>query len=489
MPANLLKIASVNTFSQIWIAGMSVIFIPIYLKYLGAEQFAIIGIFILLRTLISLLNGGAVPILGQQFARYRSEESRSRYLAVMLNTSTIIFTIVAICICISIYQSSKFLVEAWLNVPESNFNSTVNAIKIASLALVPQFIEAPLRGISIGLNLQTRLAILLAFMATFRGIGAVMLAWETGSISSFFWWQVLVGSITCAVLYFMNWKKLGRPQGINFEPRKLFALRYFAAGMVSLTTLSLLLSQLDKFLAPKILTLSELAYYNISATICAMLFTVAASISQAFYPRLCEQQYKKESCRYTYELNIKAILICLAPLVGFLWVGGEAILLLWLGDSEAALLTSEYLTPMLLATLFMSFNLPLHNLQLAVSQTSEILKTHFIILSIFIILLIVNWNKLDGVNLAGVLALSMGIYTFISCLLVKRFCINGISRKRLILNNFQALFYLIAFPALSTIFFLGEYSIIEKIAISMFTSFGTILLILVFHLKQMIKYF
>ena len=51
---------------------MGFIFIPIYISYLGIESYGLIGLFIILQGLLSLLDMGLSPTLNREMARFRA---------------------------------------------------------------------------------------------------------------------------------------------------------------------------------------------------------------------------------------------------------------------------------------------------------------------------------------------------------------------------------------------------------------------------------
>ena len=54
-----------NYLGQAWGALMGLAFVPFYIRYLGVEAYGLIGIFLLLQTLLSLLDLGLAPALSR----------------------------------------------------------------------------------------------------------------------------------------------------------------------------------------------------------------------------------------------------------------------------------------------------------------------------------------------------------------------------------------------------------------------------------------
>jgi len=57
---------------------------------------------------------------------------------------------------------------------------------------------------------------------------------------------------------------------------------------MSVTFLAILLTQLDKVLLSRLLSLESFGYYTLAATVAGVLYMVIGPITSAFYPRLVE---------------------------------------------------------------------------------------------------------------------------------------------------------------------------------------------------------
>lgn len=64
--------------------------------------------------------------------------------------------------------------------------------------------------------------------------------------------------------------------------------------MIGITFLALLLTQADKILPSKLLSLSDYGYYTLAAVVAVALYMVITPITQAFYPGLCEQHSRND---------------------------------------------------------------------------------------------------------------------------------------------------------------------------------------------------
>ena len=61
-----------NYAGQGWNALMAVIFIPLYIEYLGMEAYGLIGFFILIQALMFIFDMGISATINREMARYTS---------------------------------------------------------------------------------------------------------------------------------------------------------------------------------------------------------------------------------------------------------------------------------------------------------------------------------------------------------------------------------------------------------------------------------
>ena len=147
--------------------------------------------------------------------------------------------------------------------------------------------ESVYRSSIVGLQRQVLFNVVNSAMATLRGLGAVgVLVWVSASIEAFFIWQGLVSIATLIILAVTTYASLPRAERAGrFSLDALRGVWRFAGGMIGITFLALLLTQVDKILLSKLLSLSDYGYYTLAAVVAGALNLAISPITQAFYPR------------------------------------------------------------------------------------------------------------------------------------------------------------------------------------------------------------
>ena len=92
----LLRNLAANYFGQIWVVLMSVLFIPLYIQYLGIEVYGLIGIYALLQSSLVILDLGLRAALGRETTRYASGGNGDSYRDLLRSIELIFLVIVVL---------------------------------------------------------------------------------------------------------------------------------------------------------------------------------------------------------------------------------------------------------------------------------------------------------------------------------------------------------------------------------------------------------
>src|SRR5205814_9594405 len=74
----------------------------------------------------------------------------------------------------------------------------------------------------------------------------------------------------------------------KFSGEALLRVRAFAGGMVAVTALSIVLTNLDKVLLSRIVSLESFGYYALATTVAGAMYMLVIPLDNAIYPRLVE---------------------------------------------------------------------------------------------------------------------------------------------------------------------------------------------------------
>lgn len=91
-----------NYLGQGWTALMGLVFVPLYIKYLGIESYGLIGLFAVLQAWLSLLDMGMTPTLSREMARFTGGAHNAQSIRDLLKSIEIISLAIAMLIALGI---------------------------------------------------------------------------------------------------------------------------------------------------------------------------------------------------------------------------------------------------------------------------------------------------------------------------------------------------------------------------------------------------
>lgn len=344
-----------NYLGQGWSTLMGMAFIPLYIKYLGIEAYGLIGLFAVLTAWLSLLDMGMTPTLSREMARFTGGSHTAESIRDLLRSIEVIALGIAILFAGGVALGSNWLAGSWLKAEALPVPVVAQAFALMGLVTAMRFIEGVYRSSILGLDRQVLFNVVNSSMATIRGLGAVaVLAWVSPTIHAFFLWQGLTSIFTLAVLAITTYASLPRAERSGqFSLSALRCVWRFAGGMMGITFLALLLTQVDKVLLSKLLTLSEYGYYTLASVVAGALQMLIGPITQAWYPRLTRLQTANDQTNLisSFHLGAQLVSVIVGSAALVLMVYGKIFLQLWTQNAALAHQVSPLVRVLVLGTL------------------------------------------------------------------------------------------------------------------------------------------
>lgn len=358
-----------NYLGQGWNALMSFAFIPLYVNYLGIEAYGLIGFYALMQSWLNLFDLGMTPTLSREMARFRGGALDVRSIRDLLRSIEWIATILALVVGSSVVLASPWLANHWFQTKHLSGSQVAQACMIMGVVLALRFIESIYRSSVIGLQRQVLYNVIVGVFATLRGLGALaVLAWVSPTIQAYFFWQVFVSFLSLVCMAWCTYGSLPRTdRPARFSIPALRQIWRFAGGMTSITFLAFLLTQVDKIILSRLLSLSEFGYYVLASTIASTISVVIAPITQAWYPRMCElvADANSSGLAKTFHQGSQLVSVIAASISVQFLLYSEPILRLWSHDPDLAHAVTPLLTLLTLGNLLNGLNWMPYQAQLA----------------------------------------------------------------------------------------------------------------------------
>ena len=329
-----------NYLGQGWTALISLAFVPQYIHYLGIEAYGVIGVYAVLQAWLSLLDMGMTPALGREMARFTGGAHTAQSIRDLLRSIEWIVAGIAALMAVIVWGASGWLAGEWLRVEQLPTEVVAQAFAIMGLVTAMRFIEGVYRSSLAGLQRQVLLNGLSALMATLRGLGAVgVLVWAAPTLEAFFLWQAGVSLLTIVSLAAATYGLLphGHTRG-RFRLEALLPIWRFAGGMLGITVLSLLLTQVDKVILSKLLTLTDYGYYTLAAAVAGTIFMFIGPIAQAWYPRFCALHAADQQAQLaaSYHQATQLLTVIAGSVAVVVALFARELLVLWTQNDELA---------------------------------------------------------------------------------------------------------------------------------------------------------
>jgi len=402
-----------NYLGQGWTALMGLVFVPVYIHYLGIEAWGLVGFMSLLQAWLTLLDMGLTPTLSREMARFQAGAHSAQSIRDLLRSMEIIYGGVALAVVGIVWLIAPWVAVHWLSSAQLSSASVAQAISMMGLVLAARMVEQVYRGAIQGLQRQVWLNGMQSVLATLRWGGAVgVLAWVVPSVEAFFLWQGLVSILIMVILarQTYHWLPPGE-RAARFEIAAIVRIRRFAGGMAATTLLVLLLTQVDKLLLSKLVSLEDFGYYTLAASAAGALGLFVAPIATAVSPRLTElvAQSEQQALINTYHHASQWLAALLIPVALVMAAFAEPLLKVWTGNASLSQQAAPLLALLALGTLCNGLLHVPYMTQLAHGWTGLAVRANIVAVSFIVPVVLWAVPRFGAIGAAGGwLALNVG---------------------------------------------------------------------------------
>lgn len=369
-----------NYLSQIWTLVMGIIFVPLYISYLGMESYGLIGFYSIMIAWMGLLDIGMSQTLSREMARLHGGLHSSESIRDLLRSMEFIAFFFGILILFLVYLGSDWLSTSYLKANDLPPSKILNSITIMSFLIVLRYFEGLYRMSIIGLQKQVILGAITASMATLRSFGTIaVLVFISPSIEAFFIWQGVMHIITLLLLGLITYKNLPRiKRHATFSMIAISKVWKFTGGVMSVSFLAFILNQADKMILLNFLSLAEYGAYTLAALVAGLISLLTLPVIQAYFPKfsqLIASNDRNQLFKMFHESS-QMVTVFIGSIAIIIIIYSKPLILVWTQNEELA--NSIYIILSLLAigNLFNSFVSIPYQMQLAYGWTRLSVKVN-----------------------------------------------------------------------------------------------------------------
>ncbi|WP_350560611.1 oligosaccharide flippase family protein [Psychrobacter sp. CAL346-MNA-CIBAN-0220] len=328
--------------SQIYLIIISIAILPLYIKYMGAEAYGLVGFFAMLQGLFNLLDFGLTPTISRQTAQYNAGIETALNFRQLFRALSLIFVVIAIIGGGILFSLDNYIAAHWLKLENLSIKDVLFCLQVMAICVALRWMTGLYRGVISGFEQIVWLSVVNSIIATLRFPGVLLYMYYFGfTVKSFFVFQLLIALLEFLILVIKSYLLLPKlpsqhPIGWSIKPVK--PLLSFALTIAFTSSIWVLFTQLDKFVLSGILPLADYGYFTLAVLVAGGVLQLSAPISSPIMPRMArldaEQQY--EQMRQVY-LNATQFIAVIVVTAGIVLAGlAKPVLYAWTGDIALA---------------------------------------------------------------------------------------------------------------------------------------------------------
>lgn len=449
--------------SQLYVTVVGLLILPLYLKYMGAEAYGLVGFFTMLQAWFNLLDIGFTPTVARETARFRGGAVSALAYRRLLRALQIIFLVVASLGGGAMFVFSGTIASEWLNAKILSVEQVQQAVQLMAIGAALRWMSGLYRGCISGSERLVWLSGFNSFVATLRFVGVLPILMFVGhSPKIFFSYQLLVAMFELIGLVFKAhslFPRMSDAEKIGWSLDSLFfpvkSVLKFSLVIAVTSSVWVLITQTDKLVLSKLLSLTDYGYFTLAVLAASGVMVIAGPISGALLPRMARLHAGGDEAGLIdiYRNATQMVAVIALPVCFVLVFFAEKVLQVWTGDMSIAAHAAPVLRLYAIGNGFLAFSAFPYYLQYSKGD----LRLHFIGSFVFLLLLIpsliwATW-RYGTVGAGYAWLVSNGMYFMVWVPFVHARVSRGLHRKWL-LNDLIPMFLLGLFAASLLHFFL-----------------------------------
>lgn len=340
LPMNFRGDLLVSYLSQGYVSAISIVAVPLQAAAIGVEGFGFIGLMATLQIWFFLLDFGRVAFLTRKSAKSLNSFGNIIDLRRDLRQSEKWIGAAGFLGAGTLFLISDYLSINWLKTDQISPARTSECIKIIGALIAIRLFGELHRGVLLGQGRIIWLAGFNALTMTLRNLAVIPLIWWFGAENPeliFLKFQLLISIGECMALVAVSNSQLRsvNPSATRFTP--LISEKRFAWEMWLAAILWVLVSQLDKILLSKILTLAQFGVFSLVLVLASSVSLIAMPFSTLVPVRLTALGgVKSEEGLLFYFTASRWASISVSTISIVLAMYSYEILLLWTGSPNLA---------------------------------------------------------------------------------------------------------------------------------------------------------
>lgn len=430
-----------NIIGKFWSVLSGFLFIPLYIKFLGFESYAIISFTLIIAGVMAVLDAGLTATLSREFAR--NDQSLEEKFRIFKTLETCYFLIVFF-ISILAFFFSNYIAANWLNLKTIDPIRVSLFIKIIGFEAGFQMLFRFYMGGVLGFEKQVKANMFQMGWGMLRNGLVVFAIYFIPSLEMFFTWQLVSTIVFTIIMRSVLLRILSGKYTYRFKPtieKEVFLKIWrFTGGMLLISLVASLNTQMDKLTISKLMDINTLGYYTLAISIATGVFVLISPISIALLPRFTALYSKgdRKSAKELYQkINLFVAILLFSCMASMIFQGNKLIWI-WTDNIELAQKAGMFLPVLSVSYVMLALASIPYDIAIANGYTK--LNNVLGIISLFITLpgYWIATKMYGGIGAAYVFCIVQTIITFIYLYLI--------NNKFLNINVYELLGKKLAYP-------------------------------------------
>lgn len=358
-----------NFIGRFWSILSNFLFIPLYIHFLGFESYSIISFTLVIAGLMAILDAGLTATLSREFARLDNIHEEKIRIFKTLETSY--FLIIGLSIFF-VFTLSKIIARNWINIENIDHEKISFFINIVSFDVGFQLLLRFYMGGLLGLEKQIKANLYQLGWGVMRNGLVVLAIFFVPSLDMFFIWQTTSTFIFTILIRLSLYQSMTGYYKFIFKP-KIETLVFkriwrFAGGMLLISLVAGLNTQMDKIVISKLLPVESLGYYTLAVSLSMGIIVVVNPISIALLPRFTAlySANKITEAKLLFKKISLFVAILVFSIMGNMIFFSQELLWIWTGNMKLAVNSCDYLpimsfTAAMLSVVIIPYNIAIAN--------------------------------------------------------------------------------------------------------------------------------
>lgn len=404
--------------TQIYVTAIGILMVPMYIKYMGAEAYGLVGFFAMLQTWFNLLDMGLTPTIARESARFHGGAMQAIDYRRLARALEGIFFLIASLGGVFLFLLAKPIADHWLNASHLPNEEIILALELMAIIIALRWMGGLYRGVITGAEKLVWLSGFNSLIATFRNVLILpILVFISATPYSFFSFQLAVALLEISGLAWMTYRLLPEvPEGkrINWAWAPLKPVLKFSLSIAFTSSVWVLVTQTDKLVLSKILPLADYGYFTVAVLVASGIMVISGPISNVLMPRLTRLHAEGQHDDFisVYRQATRIVVATVLPAALILVFFAPQVLWAWTGDAALVQHAAPILRLYAIGNAFLAISAFPYYLQYAKGD----LKLHLIGNLIFVFLLIpciIFMTIYYGVQGAGYVWVGLNITYFL----------------------------------------------------------------------------